>query len=376
MAHIEKRVDQLGKPYRARWRTPDGKARSKAFDRRIDAERFLASVENSKAIGTYVDPLLGRVTVDEWLTQWLDDVTPTLKPKTIASYESLLRSRIIPSIGALRLASLRPSDIQRWIGAMQSSGLSASRIRQAVVLVKQALDAAVQDGRIGRNVCQGVKLPTIQHREAEYFEPNVVDYIAENITPPYDLLTRILGVLGLRWGEAVALRRQDVDLLSRRLHVRQALAEVNGHFVFGPTKSHAARNVPLSPALATELDAHLESLSEPPDTLLFTGPKGGPLRYRYVYMRLWRPTLDDLKLPSVGLHVLRHSAAARLISAGASVKAVQTILGHRSAAFSLTVYGHLFDADLDDLAARLDRPASAPRPQIRGSSDRHSKKVL
>jgi integrase len=79
-------------------------------------------------------------------------------------------------------------------------------------------------------------------------------------------------------------------------------------------------------------------------------------------MDMWRPALDRLGLPPTGLHTLRHSAAARMISAGASPKAVQSILGHRSAAFTLTVYGHLFDADLDDLAAKLDFPAAWPRP--------------
>jgi len=79
---------------------------------------------------------------------------------------------------------------------------------------------------------------------------------------------------------------------------------------------------------------------------------------------VWAPTLKRLGLPAVGLHVLRHSAAARMIQAGASPKAVQTILGHRSAAFTLTVYGHLFDADLDDLAARLESPAGPSRDAL------------
>jgi integrase len=76
--------------------------------------------------------------------------------------------------------------------------------------------------------------------------------------------------------------------------------------------------------------------------------------------RVWRPTLEQLGLPLVGLHVLRHSAAARMISADATPKAIQTVLGHGSAAFTLTVDGHVFDADLDGLAERLDelsRPA-------------------
>ena len=103
---------------------------------------------------------------------------------------------------------------------------------------------------------------------------------------------------------------------------------------------------------------------------MFTSPRGAPVRYSNFRAKVWRPTLERLGLPMVGLHVLRHSAAARLIAAGASAKAVQTILGHSSAAFTLTVYGHLFDADLDDLAARLDVTASRP-PRGQGGATVH-----
>ena len=76
--------------------------------------------------------------------------------------------------------------------------------------------------------------------------------------------------------------------------------------------------------------------------------------------------LDRLGLPAVGVHVLRHSAAARMIAAGASPKAVQTVLGHANAGFTLSVYGHMFDAELDDLASRLDEPRKASRSNFRG----------
>jgi integrase len=85
------------------------------------------------------------------------------------------------------------------------------------------------------------------------------------------------------------------------------------------------------------------------------------MRYRYFYMDPWRPELNELGLPAVGLHALRHSAAARMIAAGAAPKAIQKVLGHRSVAFTLTVYGHMFDEDLDELAARLDMPAGIQR---------------
>jgi integrase len=359
VAHIEKRGRRR---WRARYRGPDGRERSKTFERRADAEQYLASIEHSKSTGVYVDPSGGRVTVREWATQWLETVRPTLKPKTVASYESLLRSRVLPALATRQLASLRPSDVQEWIGQMWADGLSASRTRQAVVLLRQLLDAAVRDGIVGRNATGGVKLPKIEQHEAPYFEPDVVERVASFMPEPYELLTRILGTLGPRWGEGVALRCRHVDLLRRRLRIEESLAEVSGRFVFGATKSHAVRSVPLPPDLAAALASHVASISSDANALLFTGPKGGPLRYRYFYMRLWQPALKSVGLPVVGVHALRHSAAARMIQAGASPKALQSIMGHRSAAFTLTVYGHMFDADLDELASRLDFPAASPRP--------------
>ncbi|MDQ4058721.1 MAG: tyrosine-type recombinase/integrase [Actinomycetota bacterium] len=156
-----------------------------------------------------------------------------------------------------------------------------------------------------------------------------------------------------------------MDLLRRRLRIEESIAEIGGRIVAGATKTHAVRTLPLSPNLASALESHLATLKGGPDRWLFTSPKGSVLRYRDFHRRIWRPTLEELGIPPVGLHVLRHSAAARMIGAGASPKAVQMIMGHRSGAFTLTVYGHLFDADLDDLAARLDgnsRPARGLAP--------------
>ncbi len=239
------------------------------------------------------------------------------------------------------------------------------------------LDAAVRDRMLAVNPCHGVKAPKLQRREAAYFAAAVVDDIARATPEPYDLLIRVLGAGGLRFGEAAALRQRNVDLMRCRLLIEESLAEVRGHLIFGPTKSHAVRAVPLSESFAAAFESHLAACVAPePDALVFTGPKGGPLRYRYAHSSLWRPTLKALGLPLVGLHALRHSAAARMISAGASPKAIQSILGHESAAFSLSVYGHLFDTDLDDLATRLDSPAASPRPTIKSTAVADFEKAL
>jgi integrase len=348
VAHIQDRGRKVppASRYRARYRAPDTRERSKCFARKVDAERFLSTVESSKLRGDWIDPALGRTTVAEWAAVWLSSVRGTLKPKTVAGYESLLRSRILPTFGKHPLSALLPSEVQAWVSAMDADGLSASRIHEAWVVLSQILDAAVRDGRVARNSARGVKLPRQQRHEAEYFEPSDIERIAEAMPAPYDLLVRVLGTLGLRFGEAAAMRRRSIDLLRRRLHIEESLTEVGGRISAGPTKTHATRSVPLPPSLAKALESHLTAhVGSGADELLFAGAKGAPLRYSAFYHRQWRPTLRRLGLPAVGVHVTRHSAAAAMISAGAPPKAVQSIMGHSSAAFTLTVYGHMFDTD-------------------------------
>ncbi len=139
------------------------------------------------------------------------------------------------------------------------------------------------------------------------------------------------------------------------LEVTESLAEIGGTLTFGPTKTHAARKVPLPPSIAAMLSEHVdERVGAAPDSLLFTSARGFPIRYSRFRPTIWVPTLHALGLPLVGMHSLRHSAAARMIGAQWQAIDVQRALGHRSAAFTLSAYGHLFDEHLDDLASALD----------------------
>ena len=126
----------------------------------------------------------------------------------------------------------------------------------------------------------------------------------------------------------MALRGRHVNRLRRRLIVEESLAEISGRLVFGNTKSHARRAVPIPASLLNRIP------SVSADQLVFTGPRGGPLRYRNFLARVWHPMLRRLELPVVGIHVLRRSAATRIVGAGGSAKTLQVVLGHRSAGFS------------------------------------------
>jgi integrase len=362
VAHVEKRSRDGKVSWRARYREPDGRERSRTFARRSDAERFMHSIEHRKATGGYTDPDLGKTRLSDWAHRWLDSVAPSLKPTTHRRYADLLRLRVLPDLGGMPLAQVRASDVQRVVGRMEGDGLAPSSIRQAIVVLAQVLDAAERDGLVVRNVARGVKLPRIQRREAAYFDPTTVDAIAAAMpSPTYRLAVLVLGRLGLRWGELAGLRRHHVDPMRRRLLVEETLVELAGKLHEGVTKTHAARSVPVPRSLMAELLEHLdERVPIDPMARLFTTPTGTPLRHRAFYGNVWVPALGRLGLSHAGLHSLRHSAAAGMISAGASAKAVQSVLGHGSAAFTLTVYGHLLDDDLDALAERIDE---LPRPQ-------------
>jgi integrase len=373
MAHVERRADRK---YRARYRGPDGRERSRTFDTKRDAERWLANVETKKANREWIDPALGKTLFEEWSNRWIASVEHELKPKTAEGYRSLLRSQIWPAFGSWPIASIEPTDVRAWLGIMSATGLSASRRRQALVVLRAVLSAAVGDRLVAVNAAREVKAPRVVRREAAFFDPATVEQIAVAIGEPYDLLVRVLAALGLRWGEAAALRRSSVDLLRARLLIDASIAEVNGKRVLGTTKTHAERTVPLSPSLVAAFERHLaERVDSDPGAFVFTAPVGGTIGYNNFRNRVWKPTLERLGLPSVGIHVLRHSAAARMIGLGVGPKTIQRVLGHQSAAFTLTVYGHLFESDLDDLARRLDevrpaqlaactRPVLAAEPQV------------
>ena len=114
MASIEKRVRDGQTSWRTHYRTPSGAQRSKSFTRKVDAERFRASVENSKITGTYVDPTLAKVTVGAWAERWLDGQTH-LKPTTRSRYDGIVRKHIHPKWDGVRLANVSHGDVQSWV---------------------------------------------------------------------------------------------------------------------------------------------------------------------------------------------------------------------------------------------------------------------
>lgn len=356
MASVKKRPD--GK-WRARYRDPSGKEHARHFDRKVDAERWLAGVETAKARGEWVDPARARITVEDWSQRWTGTLGQ-LKQTTRARYAGLLRRQVLPRWGRTPLSAVSHADVATWITELSADGLSASSVRQAYRVLSLMLDLAVKDNRIVRNPAKGMRLPPARIPDKLFLDHRQVDALATACGETDGLVIYTLAYTGLRWGELAALRVRRVNLLRRRLEVAESVTEVEGHLVFDTPKSHQCRSVPIPRFLADALAQHLAGKG--PDDLVFTARGGGVLRNNNFRRDVFDQAAIDAGLPGLTPHELRHTAASLAVAAGANVKAVQRMLGHASAAMTLDVYAGLFADDLDALADRLDQAAGAARP--------------
>lgn len=165
------------------------------------------------------------------------------------------------------------------------------------------------------------------------------------------------GHTGSGGGEAVALRCSHVDLMRRRLAVKESATEVHGKLVLGTPKSHKSRMIVIPRVLAVRLFDHTAGLKH--DDLVFTSPLGNYLKSANYRKKVWKPGLRNAGLDeSMRVHDLRATAASLSISARGSVKAIQRMLGHASAKVTLDTYAGLFEDDLEALADRLDERLS------------------
>lgn len=271
-------------------------------------------------------------------------------------YDSLLRAAILPTFGGAPLTGIKTSAVRSWVAGLCDRGLSASRVRQAYNLLGAMMNAAVADGLIVASPCTGIKLPRLPRPVLRSLSAEEVARLASEMPAPYGLLVDVLGYGGLRFGEAAALRRARCDFARNRLHVVESLTEVNGRLIFGTTKTHQDRHVVLPPSLVGELAVHLrERVGGEPDALVFTRANGSPLRYSGFLRRVWKPAAARAEVASATPHLLRHTAATLLLNEGASVKDVQTQLGHADGSVTLNIYSAVVEGRDDELAQRMDR---------------------
>ncbi len=340
--------------YRLRYRDPAGRERSLSFTRKVDADQRLIAVEDSKRRGAYVDPKAGRVAFGEWAERWYK-TTAALKPSTRHYYRQLLDGQVLPRFRDVSLAGIDRMAVREWIAGLIDDGPGASRIRGAHAVLSMVLDAAVDANRLAVNHAAGVRgLPRRPEVEMHFLTAVEVEDLAEAIDPRCATLVRLGAYTGLRPGEILGLKVKRLNLVRGSARVAEALTEVNGRLTWGTPKTYERRTVRLPRFLAEELGAYLADRPNDPEALLFTAPRGGPIREHKLMERYFKPAALRVGLPAaLRMHDLRHTAASLLIREGASIKALQKQLGHKDAVQTLNRYGHLYPDELDSLADRL-----------------------
>lgn len=371
MATIDSYETKSGQTrYRVRYRTPDRRQTDKrGFKRKRDAEAFAATVEVSKMVGEYVAPELGKATVGDLGAAWLERQSGHLKPNSRRSLEVSWRVHVAPRWSRTPLVNIRYSDVQAWVSDL-AGRRGAKVVRAAHAVLSGILEDAVRDRRLASNPARGVKLPPVVKKPNTYLTGEQLHALARE-SGRYRSLVLLLGTTGLRWGEAAALRPGDVDFLRRRVLV--ARNATGGEVVTLKGGEHRTLSVPAY--VVDELAATVRGRDR--DGLIWPAQAGGYLKPPATHDS-WlsgavgrcqaaadqarereladRPKQEPATraFPRVTAHDLRHTAASLAISAGANVKAVQRMLGHKSAAMTLDVYADLFDDDLTAVAQRLD----------------------
>lgn len=366
-----------GRPrYLVRWRTPGRRARSKVFDRLIDARRHQAEVAAAKASGSYIDASHGRQSFDSFAEEWAA-AQDTWKATTREAWP-MIRARLRPVLGDMPLAAIDQLALKRARAELAERYMPAT-VNLTMAYAGMILRAAYVSRRIGHDPTAGLrtKRARADERVAGQVGPDQVPTRAEALAilaaaPERFRAAIALGLAGLRVGEVLGMTADRVELAQRRVTVDRQLQRVGNENVLTTPKSEKIRTITVPGLVAVELRRHLRNR---PKGFLFVGERTGePMRRDQFYASAWRPALRGAELAEdrFVFHSLRHFCASMLLAEGVPITAVAGHLGDTVETVSRT-YVHWLRDDRDVPAAVLDRVLAPDAPPAR---DEHSEAGL
>lgn len=335
MASVKRRPNGQ---WRGRYRDEAGKEHARHFARKVDAQQWLDQVTASVVRGDYVDPNAGKITLAEYARQW--EAVQVSSEGTRRIVDNALRLHLLPALGSHPMAAIRRTAIQGFVRDLESK-LAPGSVRNVYDVTARVFAAAVDDRVIAQSPCRKIGLPRGDAEEVEIPPVDAVAAVADAIGERWRAMVVTLAGSGLRIGELRGLAVEDVDFLRRTIHVRNQRDQAGD---LRRLKSKASRRaVPVGQVVIDALAAHLAAF--PSDGALFTDEFGEPVPYWR-----WKKLLAAATKRAgvrVTAHGFRHFYASALIAGGASVKQVQTVMGHASAVITLRTYAHLWPGDED-----------------------------
>lgn len=357
MASIARRPDGSR---RARYIDPTGRERSRHFKRKADGQRWLNEVTASMVTGQYIDPRASSITVEAYAHGWQSTLVGREGSQRIV--DNALRLHILPRLGTRTMQSIRHSDVQQLVKGW-SDGLAPGSVWNVYEQLARMMAAAVEDRVTATTPCRRIVLPRAD--DAEIIPPTVeeVFVLTEAMPLRYRAAVILLAGSGLRISELLALKATDLEFLRRCVRVERARRQDGS---IGPTKSSkSTRSIPLGEVVLNVLSVHLAEY--PTNEWVFCDAHGRPLSYRR-WKHLWNDARRQTGLGGIKTHDLRHFFASALISGGASVKQVQSVLGHSNPMITLRIYARLWPGDEDRTRSVMDVALAAARTE-RGLND-------
>jgi integrase len=284
------------------------------------------------------------------------DLRP-VSEKTKRDHAAAWRNRVAPSLEGLKLNQVAPEDIRLMVKSL-SERYAPSTVRDTYGLVKYVFATAIADGLVITTPCVRISLPR-RNKESEVqpAPPAAVRAIAELIDDRYQALVFVLAATGLRIGEALALRKDDVVEVPRlALRVERSLRDDAS---FGPTKSGRSRLVTLPP---WSVEIIREQLGRTDSELLFPSPEGRPLPPRRFSSRYWRPAAKKAGWADVTPHRLRHLHVTQLLEMRRPLTEIAARLGHANPRVTAEVYAKWIQLD--------DSGAADATPDFSGVQER------
>jgi integrase len=280
-----------------------------------------------------------RLTVEQFLDVWLEAKKATIRPSTWKRYAELTRRHVNPAIGKRRLARLKPEQLQQLYTELQTA-LSPGTVLKVHRMLHSAFNLAVRWHAMPQNTTELVIAPTRQRHEFEAFAPDQARSFLKAVRGDRLEALYVLAITtGMREGELLGLRWQDVDVDRHRLHLVRQL------------KTRQSRRAVQLPGLAVaalirhrERQAAERELRGPrwqEHGLVFPNTVGKPINDSNLRNRYFYPLLDRAGLPHIRFHDLRHSAATLLLGEGIHPKIVSDLLGHSQIGITLDLYSHV-----------------------------------
>lgn len=369
-----------------------GKQIQRSFSGKTQAEvrKKMQAAAVEIETGTYQEP--SKITLAEWLDIWTAEYLTDVKPRTLDSYKTTIKTHIKPALGAVKLQALKAPQIQQFYNALARNGVKVAKhdsggkivkkngetvyetvpmspksIKNAHGVLHKALQQAAEIGYIRANPADACKLPRIEKAEIKPLDSDDIARFLQVVSGhPFENVYLVTLFTGMREGEVLGLTWECIDFDNSTITIKRQLMRERGKgtYTLATPKNGKSRCITAAATVmqilrqerTKQAEARLRAgmLWDNPLDLVFTNELGRNLSAQTVYLH-FKKLAEKAGVPAARFHDLRHSYAVAALQSGDDIKTVQENLGHFSASFTLDVYGHVTEQMKQASADRMER---------------------